>query len=414
MGLPWQRFSRHFRVLVMRLLRLSLQNFRNYVRLDETLPPGTLLLVGGNAQGKTSLLEAVYYLATFASFHSRHDRELVHFEAQRWGFPAVGRIVAEFQREGETATHTLEVRLILEANGNGVRLRREVLLDGVKKKLSAALGAFNAVLFLPQMTEMVTGAPESRRRYLNMLLSQVRPGYAQALSEYTQALTQRNALLKMLAEQGGDWEQLGYWDARLAHRGAELMAARARALLALEREARQVHWRLTQNMENLRLRYLPSYDPFGEGQLLQATDNAALASFSVETLAKGLQEALTRRRAEEIGRGMTTIGPHRDDFRFLDGRLDLGLYGSRGQIRTALLSLKMAEMAWMTKATGRQPVLLLDEILAELDARRREDLQAYLAKAEQAILTTTDLALFKADFVAHSTVWRLEQGRLLL
>ncbi len=397
----------------MRLLRLSLQNFRNYVRLDETLPAGTLLLVGGNAQGKTSLLEAVYYLATFASFHSRHDRELVNFGAQRWGFPAVGRIVAEFQREGEPAARTLEVRLILEANGNGARLRREVLLDGIKKKLSEALGAFNAVLFLPQMTEMVTGAPEARRRYLNMLLSQVQEGYAQALSEYTQALTQRNALLKLLAEQGGDWEQLAYWDARLARRGAELMAARSRALVALEREARQVHWRLTQNMENLRLRYLPAYDPFGEGQLLQATDNAALASLSTEALAQGLQEALARRRAEEVARGVTTIGPHRDDFRFLDGKLDLGLYGSRGQIRTALLSLKMAEMAWMTRETGRRPVLLLDEILAELDARRREDLQAYLAEAEQVILTTTDLGLFDADFVARSTVWHLEEGRLV-
>ncbi len=396
----------------MRLLRLALQNFRNYVRLDETLPEGALLLVGGNAQGKTSLLEAVYYLATLASFHTRHDRELVNFAARRLGYPAVGRIVAEFRREGEPAPHTLEVRLILEANGNGFRLRREVLLDGLKKKLAEALGVFNAVLFLPQMTEMITGAPESRRRYLNMLLSQVQPGYIQALNEYTQALTQRNALLKMLAEQGGDWEQLTYWETRLAHHGAALMVARSRALAALARQARQVHWRLTQNLENLRLHYVPAYDPLSEGRLLAATDNEALAALSPETLESGLQGALRQRRAEEVARGMTTVGPHRDDFRFLDGKLDLGLYGSRGQIRTALLSLKMAEMAWMTAQTGQRPVLLLDEILAELDARRRVDLQAYLAEAEQVLLTTTDLHLFSPAFVAQSTVWRVEQGRL--
>ena len=397
----------------MRLLRLALQNFRNYVRLDDILPGGILLIVGGNAQGKTSLLEAVYYLATFASFHTRHDRELVNFNAQRWGYPAVGRIVAEFQRDGEPRPRMLEVRLILEANGNGVRLRREVLVDGLKKKLTEALGTFNAVLFLPQMTEIVTGAPESRRRYLNMLLAQVQPGYAQTLSAYTQTLSQRNALLKALAEQGGDQAQLNYWDAQLARQGAYLMAARAQALTALEREARHVHWRLTQKAENLRLHYRPSYNFFAEGQLLAAAENSALASLSSEALETGLRNALAQRRAEEIARGVTTIGPHRDDFRFLDGKLDLGLYGSRGQIRTALLSLKLAELAWMEHRTGQRPVLLLDEMLAELDARRRADLQKHLTQSEQVLLTTTDLSLFSPEFVAAATVWRLEEGRLV-
>jgi len=272
---------------------------------------------------------------------------------------------------------------------------------------------FNAVLFLPQMTDVVTGAPELRRRYLDMALAQVEQGYAGRLSEYNQTLTRRNALLKLLNEQGGDATQLDFWDERLAALGAQLIAARVRALRAWEKLAREAHWALTRNAENLRLLYVPSCNPAAVGRLSLDEGHQALAEMPVETVAEGFLEALRRTRSEAIARGVTTIGPHRDDFRFLDGRLDLGTYGSRGQVRTAMLSLKIAEMRWMERRTGFRPVLLLDEILAELDADRRADLQAHLAESEQAFLTTTDLDLFEPDFVKRSHVWRLEQGRIL-
>ncbi|MCX8026021.1 MAG: AAA family ATPase, partial [Thermanaerothrix sp.] len=185
----------------MILTHLSLTNFRAFARLDVDIPHPTLLIVGENAQGKTTLLEAVYYLATLSSFHTESDRQLINFLAAREPL-AVARIVAEFVR-GAT-THRLEVRLIQDnATLNGNRLRREILVDGVKRTAREALGHFNAVLFLPQMTNIIEGAPEERRRYLNMALSQVMPGYAQALSDYAQVLSQRNALLKQLAERGG-------------------------------------------------------------------------------------------------------------------------------------------------------------------------------------------------------------------
>ncbi len=404
MGFPWQHLLK-----TMRLLRLSLQNFRNYVRLEEEIPAGAVLLVGQNAQGKTSLLEAVYYLATFASFHARYDREIVNYDAERWGYrhQVVGRIVAEFRREGEPRNRKMEVRLVLESNGNGERLRREVLLDGVKKKLSEAVGVFNAVLFVPQMTEVVTGSPEVRRRYLDMVLAQVKSEYARRLSEYNQTLSRRNALLKLLNEQGGDVAQLDYWDTQLAAAGAQLMLWRAEALEALERRAHATHWELTGKTESLRLCYEPSYNPAGEEKL------PSITFFTQAELEAGFVRALQRRRNEEIARGVTTIGPHRDNFRFQDGRRNLGVYGSRGQVRTAMLSLKLAEIAWMKDATGFTPVLLLDEILAELDSTRRADLQAHLAHSEQMLLTTTDLTLFDAEFVKNSTVWRLDQGRVI-
>jgi len=212
----------------MRLTHLSLTNFRNFARLDIDVPGGSVLLVGGNAQGKTSLLEAVYFLATFVSFHATSDRQLVNFIAGREPL-AVARIVADYCRSSEPTssaaiperTHRLEVRLIQETNGlNGTpRLRKEILSDGVKRKASEAAGNFNAVLFLPHMLRVVEGAPEERRRYLNLLLSQVWPHYAWTLSEYNRALSQRNALLKQLAERGGDPAQLAYWDEQLATTG---------------------------------------------------------------------------------------------------------------------------------------------------------------------------------------------------
>jgi DNA replication and repair protein RecF len=256
----------------MILTHLSLTNFRAFTRLDVDVPHPTLLVVGENAQGKTTLLEAIYYLATLSSFHTPTDRQLINFYAAREPL-AVSRILAEFQRGNQV--HRLEVRLIQDnAALNGNRLRREVLVDGVKRTAREALGHFNAVLFLPQMTNIVEGAPEERRRYLNMALAQVMPGYAQALSEYVQVLTQRNALLRQLAERGGDRGQLQYWDALLSERGAQIIQARSHALAEIERLAAPIHDRLTRGQEVLRLIYRPAYDPAAptNGQYTLALD----------------------------------------------------------------------------------------------------------------------------------------------
>jgi len=187
----------------MYLKRLSLTDFRAFSRLDLDIPREIFLLVGKNAQGKTTLLEAVYYLSTFTSFHASTDRQLVNFNTPEYGL-TVGRIVGEFHRED--GDHRVEVRLIREPNGtNGnLRFRKEVLIDGVKRKINEAVGWFNAVIFLPQMARIIEEGPSERRRYLDMMISQVSPRYVQNLSDYGQTLSQRNALLKMLSERGGD------------------------------------------------------------------------------------------------------------------------------------------------------------------------------------------------------------------
>jgi len=408
----------------MLLTHLSLTNFRNFTRLDIDVPGGPVLIVGGNAQGKTSLLEAIYYLATFASFHATHERQLISFFAEREPL-VVARINADFRYSREAAahsakglTHHLEVRLIREQDEYGnARLRKEILLDGVTRKVGEAMGAFNAVLFLPQMLRIVEGAPDERRRYLNLSFGQVVPNYAADLSDYQRVLTQRNALLKILGERGGDLAQLSYWDSQLAELGARLIFARIHALHELERLAAGLHRELTRGLEVLRLDYQPAFDPLPVAPQQYALPLEApkdRSGLSLEKIKRGFLERLERIRSEEINRGVTTIGPHRDELRFLVNGIDLGIFGSRGQGRTAVLSFKLAEVLWMKQKTGQMPVLLLDEVLAELDPIRREDLLNRLLESEQALLTTTDLDAFQAGYVDKARLWRISNSQVFV
>ncbi|MCS7010318.1 MAG: DNA replication/repair protein RecF [Anaerolineales bacterium] len=399
----------------MYLTRISLTNFRLFARLDLEVPRRVILLVGSNAQGKTSLLEAIYFLAAFTSFQTHIDRQLVNAVAAREPL-AVARLVAEYRRRD--GAHRLEVRLILEPVGplNGQRLRKEILLDGVKRSVAEAIGHFNAVIFVPQMTQIIEGAPEDRRRYLNLALAQTIPGYASALTEYTQALAQRNALLKTLNERGGDPTQLDFWDEALVCPGAKLIRARISAIQEIEALARPIHYALTRGQEILRLSYQPAYDPARpNGQIALRLETVVDRSgLSEEEIRNGFLEALGQARSGEIARGVTTLGPHRDEVRFLANQIDLGDYGSRGQVRTALLALKLAEVAWMQQKTGEWPVLLLDEVMAELDRQRRADLLAYLETLEQALLSTTDLSLFTQPFIEQTEIWHVQAGTVNL
>lgn len=395
----------------MYLTHLSLTNFRLFSRLDMDVPRRILLLLGSNAQGKTSLLEAVYFLATFTSLHAQHDRQLLNFIATREAL-SVARLVATYQRGDQQ--HRLEARLIQDTNGNGgSRLRKEVLLDGVKTPVNQVVGHFNAVIFLPQMTRILEGGPEERRRYLNLASAQADPFFTQALSEYNQALTQRNALLKLLGERGGDASQLDYWDEILTSRGARIILSRIQAIHEIEGLAARIHARLTGSSEVLQMIYQPSYDPLPkpQGQFALPLHTPVLRDgFSLNEIQQGFTERLILVRNEEILRGVTTIGPHRDEMRVQCNGVDLTDYGSRGQLRTAILSLKLAEVDWLKQKTTQWPVLLLDETLAELDVSRRNMLLETLENAEQAIMTTTDLNLFPNGFVDKCERWQITSG----
>jgi len=397
----------------MFIRHLSLTNFRLYARFESDLPRGPLILVGANAQGKTSLLAALYYLATAQSPYAASDRQLIHFLTQREAQP-FARIVAEAVSRAET--RRIEIRLIQEAGESGEsRLRKEILVNGLKRRVSDLAGTVNVVLFLPQDLAIMEGSPSDRRRYLDVALSQLDPAYNSALGEYGKVLPQRNALLKLLAEGQDGAGQLDFWDEKLCDHGALIIAARIAALAELEALASPIHRDLTRGTDGLRLAYLPSFDPAAapEGQLgLPLEVPVHRVGISAEEIRAGLQQKLQATRANEIARGMTLSGPHRDEIRFIAGGIDLGTYGSRGQARTAVLALKLAEMEWMKAKTGEWPILLLDEVLAELDPSRRRDLLTRLSGAEQCLMTTTDLNFFPPEFTTNATVWEVKAGQV--
>ena len=396
----------------MEILSLSLTNYRAFKRLEIEFAEHLTLLSGKNAQGKTSILEAVHFLSILTSPIAGYDRELVNFLCLNDDQP-VSRLVAIINKNGKT--HRIEIRLILDPNRNGNnRLRKEVLIDGVKRRLFDVVGFFNSVIFLPQMTRIIEDGPEERRRYLDQTLSQAFPGYMKALSNYQQGITKRNALLKQLSEKGGDENQLIYWDQLISENGAILIQARNKSVLELGSLATQKQSALKIGGEALELIYLPSFNPWnGESPQLSIPPIIPDKSlFSTDEIQNKFQKALLGLRREEIRRGLTTVGPHRDELLFTANGVNLGIYGSRGQIRTAIMSLKFAEVDWIKEKSGELPVLLLDETLAELDFNRRGDLLKTLENGGQAILTTVDLELFPQDFIDRCVSLKIEDGKI--
>jgi DNA replication and repair protein RecF len=397
----------------MLLQHLSLTNVRNFIRLETEVLSGTTLIVGANAQGKTSLLEAVYYLARASSPHAQSDRQLINFLALREASP-FARLVAEFRRADRP--QRVEIRLVLEPGNTSSEphLHREVLLNGVRRRVSDLAGGLHAVLFLPQDLRVLEGPPSERRQHLDSSLAQADAAYAEALAEYGKVLSQRNALLKQLGEQGNQTSQLSFWDEELAEHGATLIRSRALALAEHDRLAAPIHSDLTRGRETLHLEYLPSFDPLPAaaqlGLPLQATPDRT--GIGRQAIRDGLLRALEEQRPEDLARGSTSVGPHRDDFRFTSNGIDLRAYGSRGQNRTAMLALKLAEAEWLHQRTSEWPVLLLDEVLAELDSERRQDLLQRVANLPQAMITTADVEMFHEGFRQRASVWEIKAGEL--
>jgi DNA replication and repair protein RecF len=396
----------------MQLRHLSLTNFRNFVRLETDLAAGPTLIVGANAQGKTSLLEAIGFLATASSVHASSDRQLINFLALRQSAP-FSRLTAEVQRADRL--QRIEIRLVANGSGEDARLQKEILLNGVRRRTSDLGEGLNAVLFQPHDLVVVEGSPAERRRYLDSAIAQADAEYAASHHEYARIVTQRNALLRQLQERRNHEEQLDFWDEQLADLGSLLMRSRSLALAEIERLAAPLFSGLTRSQESLGLDYLPSLSslPPEDGQLGLPLEPAHPAgALSRPALREALLDAVRRLRPEEITRGMTLLGPHRDELRITSNGLDLRTYGSRGQNRTAMLALKLAEAAWLRQRTGESPILLLDEVLAELDTLRREDLLARVFEADQALLTGADLSMFPEGFQHRAAVWTIEAGRL--
>jgi DNA replication and repair protein RecF len=399
----------------MRLAHLSLTNFRNYVRLDLDFLNPITLLQGGNAQGKTNLLEAIYYLATADSPHARADRELINWLAGEEQTP-FARL--EAQVDGSDALHEVSIVILKTPD----RLQKDIRINGVKRRVLDLLGQVKVVLFMPEDIDLITGSPEARRHYLDTSICQIDRRYCQSLQVYNRVLSQRNSLLRRLRERGGDLQQLDFWDRRLIREGSQLIARRLEIVGELDRLGQGIHPHLTGGEERLRLLYRCTL-PLEREEGLEAHYQLPLEMarpptwMGTETrsspqIKAAFEQQLEAQQEKEIERGMTLIGPHRDDLRFLVGGVDMCIYGSRGQQRTIAISLKLAEMELIRAETGEEPILLLDDVMSELDEERRRYLMDAISEEQQVIITTTELTSFTPSFLQQATVWRIHEGRM--
>jgi DNA replication and repair protein RecF len=364
------------------LNELLLTDLRAYAALEVRFGPGPQLVWGPNAAGKTSLLEAMVVLARGGSHRTTTDVELV-----RWGAD-VARI------EGRTGADSIEVALVRPgsiAAASGARKR--IRVNGVARRATALSERLRVVLFAPEDMLLVVGSPSLRRAALDQLASSLFPSYAPELATYGRALHQRNGLLRAIRDETASREELRYWDRPFLEAGGAVVATRHELLRRLGAPLAAAHAEIAPDEANagaLRLEYVTNA-PAGP-------DETPV-------------DALTRRLAEtaekELWNGTTLVGPHRDDLAFVMAGRDLSVFASRGQQRTAILALKLAELDLVTAADGQPPLLLLDDVFSELDPARRAHLVRRIAELPQAFVTTTTLDDLDPALRAIATPWEV-------
>jgi DNA replication and repair protein RecF len=365
---------------------LRLRGFRNLVDQELHFPPGGVAIVGDNGQGKTNLLESIYYLEIFRSFRGAPDEQLVRFGEE------VFRVVGRGEGPGGQG---VEVAAAFERRTR----RKKVTRDAVEPpRLGEALGALGAVVFSPSDVAIVSGSPSGRRRFLDIVLSLSAPRYLETLQRYRHILAQRNALLRA----GADRQQIAAWDPGLVEAGSRVTNARAEWLSRVSGTFASRFAEISGGSAGA-LEYEPSVPQAGPP----------------EEVAGSFREALERSAGRDARRGMTLVGPHRDDLRMRaeveGGWVDLRTYGSGGQQRTGAVALRMVEAETIRQARDRDPILLLDDVFAELDPGRSSRILAWIEREErgQVILTAPK----ETDVAPHGAAlprWRLAAGRVEL
>jgi DNA replication and repair protein RecF len=377
----------------MYLHRLYLRSFRNYLDQPIEFNAQKTIIVGNNAQGKSNLLEAVELLATLKSHRAVRDRDLV----------LEGNPAGQIQGIAQRAFGTVELALILRTQG-----RRTLMVNTEKlRRQLDFLGNLNAVQFSSLDLELVRGAPENRRNWLDGLLVQLEPIYAYILQEYTKVLRQRNAFLKKIRKLESQetlpdltpyQSQLALWDAQLAAHGSRVTRRRARVLRRIAPLAQTWHHQISGSTEDLQIRYTPN--------VVWLEDNPEQVQQAF--LAKIEQRAIAERQL-----GTTVVGPHRDEVNFTINNTPARSYGSQGQQRTLVLALKLAELQLIEEVIGEPPLLLLDDVLAELDPNRQNQLLEAVADRFQTLITTTHLGSFDARWIQSSQILSVEAGKIM-
>ncbi|MGV0025420.1 DNA replication/repair protein RecF [Phormidesmis priestleyi] len=379
----------------MYLKTLHLRHFRNYADQQVEFSAAKTILVGNNAQGKSNLLEAVELLSSLRSHRTSRDRDLIRD----------GEAIAQITGHLERDMGAVDLAMTLRQNG-----RRTVALNSLNlRRQLDFLGTLNMVQFSSLDLDLVRGGPDQRRHWLDSLLVQLEPIYAYVLQQYNQILRQRNALLKArLKAEPQDSphfslltphsSELALWDAQLAIAGSRVIRRRARVLQRLVPFAQSWHQSISGSTEQLEIRYAP---------------NVELVEDDPEALQKAFLEKIQQRALVEQHQGTTIVGPHRDEVEFTINNTPARQYGSQGQQRTLVLALKLAELKLIEDVIGEPPLLLLDDVLAELDLSRQNQLLDAIQDRFQTLITTTHLGSFDAQWINSSQILEVKAGKLM-
>ncbi|WP_414548081.1 DNA replication/repair protein RecF [Anabaena sp. CCY 0017] len=382
----------------MYLKNLHLRQFRNYQDQKVEFTAAKTILVGNNAQGKSNLLEAVELLATLRSHRMGRDRDFIQ-EGQD-----IAQINAILERENGTS----DLALTLRRNG-----RRSVAINGesVRRQMDF-LGVLNAVQFSSLDLDLVRGGPDVRRNWLDTLLIQLEPVYAHLLQQYNQVLRQRNAFLRKSLDSADGINRnqdaihrvstrdstLAIWDAQLVTTGTKVIRRRDRAIQRLASIAAAWHSSISGSTEVLQINYVPS---------------VSLAETPPEEIQAAFLAKIHQRSAAEFYRGTTLVGPHRDEVELMINQTPARQYGSQGQQRTLVLALKLAELELIEQVVQEPPLLLLDDVLAELDPFRQNQLLDAIQDRFQTLITTTHLSSFDAQWLNSSQILYVKSGEIV-
>jgi len=349
----------------MWIKEIKLNNFRNYNFKEINLEKNINIFYGENAQGKTNIIEAIFLSSMGKSFRTNKDKELINFEKEK----AIVEI--NFEKKDRDGKIKIEIEN-----------KKNIYLNGIKlKKLSELLGNINVVIFTPDDINILKGGPQNRRRFLDIMISQLKPNYMYTLNLYLKTLEQRNNYLRQIKIENKDENLLDIWDEKLAEYAVIIYNYRVEFINKIKNKIENIHKDITQNKENIKIEYISECKEKEE-----------------------FLNLLKQRRKLDIIKGFTTKGIHRDDFMIYINEKEVNTYGSQGQHRTAILSLKLSELKVIYDEIGEYPILLLDDFMSELDESRRKSFLENIENIQVIITCTEKIMLEKLNFVLYNVV----------
>ena len=379
----------------MHFKKVRLKNYRNFSNLSIEFDPNLNIFTGNNAQGKTNLLEGLNLIIKGSSYRTKEDREVI-----KWNNESA-YLFGEINKDDEN----IQVALALALEKKPEDFYKNKLIKTIKinqniRKKTALNKEFKGVVFSPEHLQIIKGAPSLRRKFLDEQISQIYPLYYRYLSEYYRILGHRNNILKKEINQKKKREQLFMWDPRLIERGSFLILTRVKFIKKINRLAHKFHQKITKEKENIELTYQSNISKDQEE--------------NISSISKEFKDKLEEYREKEIEQRATLLGPHRDDFSVYINGFNVASYGSQGQQRTAVLSLKLSELELIKEKEGVYPIFFLDDVMSELDEDRRHFLLGLIIdKKVQTFITSINLDYFNSNIKEKSRIFKIEEGKII-